>query len=91
MYVNVVLVQLLLQENLIPKVARNNWRDLGIQLNLSYDDLDAIEQDVVQGNVVPITEKILKKWAQSSRDPNELIEAIHNCELVAYAASLKKG
>ena len=88
-YVFVVL--LLLREKLIPKAAVTEYYNLGIELDLSGDDIRAIEKDVVQANVVESARDMLVKWLHKDGIARELIRAIHDSELVAYAASLKAG
>ena len=88
-YVFVVL--LLLREKLIPKAAVTEYYNLGIELDLSGDDIRAIEKDVVQANVVESARDMLVKWLQKGGIARELIRAIHDSELVAYAASLEAG
>ena len=88
-----MLVQLLLREKVIPKAAVIRFRDLGIELDLSGDDLDLIEQDVQQNPVVPITKKMLEDWLQLKAGAlvKDLSSAIHNVGLRAYAVALMKG
>lgn len=88
-----MLVQLLLREKVIPKAAVCRFRDLGIELDLSGDDLDLIEQDVQQNPVVSITTKMLEDWLQleGSASVKDLSTAIHNVGLKTYAVALMKG
>ena len=88
-----ILVQLLLREKVIPKAAVIKFRDLGIELDLSVDDLDLIEQDVQQNPVVPITTKMLEDWLQLEGGAlvKDLCTAIHNVGLKTYAVALMKG
>ena len=89
----VLLVRLFLQEKLIPKVAVCRWRDLGIELHLSGDDLDHIEQDVQQNPVVSIATKMLEDWLKVEEGAlvEDLITAIDTVGFKAYAATLNKG
>lgn len=65
---------------------------MGIELNLSGDDLEVMEQSVVQNDVVSITKRMLHDWVQSTDGTvNKLITALDNCDLKAYAVSLKNG
>ena len=84
---------LLLQEKVIPKAAVCEYFNLGIELDLSGDDIRAIEKDVVQADVTESARDMLVKWLQKSGGgiARELIRAIHDSDLVAYAASLKAG
>ena len=87
------IVQLLYRENVIPKAAVTNYYNLGIELDISGDDIRAIEQDVKQANVVKSARDMLVKWLESPKGgiASELIKAIHESGLVTYAASLQAG
>ena len=89
----VVLVQLLLREKVIPKAAVTRWRDLGIELDLSGEDLDLIQEDVQQNPVVSIATKMLEDWlkAKECALAEDLITAIDRIGLITYAVTLKKG
>ena len=69
------------------------WRNLGIELNLSVDELAVIKEDVQQNPVVRIATDVLGEWRQRERGTSakRLITAIHNVGYVAYAATLKEG
>ena len=87
------LVQLLLREKVIPNAAVCRFRDLGIELDLSGDDLDLIEQNVQQNPVIPIATKMLEDWLQLKGGAlvEDLSTAIHNVGLITYAVTLAKG
>ena len=87
------IVLLLLRENVIPKAAVCEYYNLGIELDISGDDIRAIEKDVVQANVVESCRDMLVKWLQKPDGgiASELIRAIKDSDLVTYAASLKAG
>ena len=86
-----VLVQSLLQEKIIPDSAVCEWSDLGIQLDISVEKLKKIEKDVNQEDVVVSTKNMLQFWKRKSGKASELIKAIEDSDLVAYADTLRKG
>ena len=72
--------------------AVTEWYDLGIELDIDPDKLDAIKKDVAKDSVGPITMKMLRDWCQRTGGlAGELITAIDKAGLVAYAATLIKG
>ena len=81
----------MLKEHVIPESASCEWSDLGIQLDISSDKLKKIEKDVNQEDVVVSAKKMLAYWKGKSGKGSELIKAIENCDLAAYAATLRKG
>ena len=60
-------------------------------MNVSGDDIRVIEKDVVQDNVVESTRAMLVKWLAGGGTATELIRAIRDSELEAYATTLEAG
>ena len=89
----VYIAQLLYQEDVIPKAAVCEYYNLGIELNVSGNEIRAIEKDVVQANVVDSCTDMLVKWLESPKGgiASELIRAIHDSGHVTYAAKLQAG
>lgn len=81
----------MLKQNIIPEGASCKWYDLGIQLKISSDTLEKIEKDVQQEDVVVSTKKMLIDWKRRAGKASELIKAIDDCDLKAYAATLREG
>ena len=81
----------MLKQNIIPESASCEWSDIGIQLDISSDKLKKIEKHVHQEDVVVSTKKMLTDRKCRAGKASELIKAIDDCDLKAYAATLREG
>ena len=81
----------MLKQNIIPESASCEWSDIGIQLDISSDKLKKIEKHVHQEDVVVSTKKMLTDRKRRAGKASELIKAIDDCDLKAYAATLREG
>ena len=83
----------MLREKVIPKAAVCEWRDLGIELDLSGEDLNLIEKNVPQNPVDLITKNMLEAWLKANESAlmEDLITAIDRVGLKTYAATLNQG
>ena len=76
---------------MIPQSAITVWKDLGIQLGISLEQLTLIKDSVHPGNVVVNCKEMLEAWIKKSGKTDELIRALKACELNAYAQEIEKG
>ena len=91
----IILDQLLIQGNVIPKAAVSQWKSLGTALGIQGDDLDIIEKKVIKDDVVTSTKRMLRQWVLQrglgGSSTKVLIKAIDSVGLVNAARILERG
>ena len=76
---------------MIPDSAIAEWNSLGIQLNITASRLARIQKNVTPGDVVVNCRAMLEAWKDISGKTDVLIQALKNCEYIAYADIVEKG
>ena len=88
------LVSEMYQREMITDEMKPKWKELGVQLRLSYGELNTIDEDATQKANETCGLKMLEKWRVQYGDaatPDKLITALKACGENRYAAQLQKG
>ena len=79
----------MISQEMVPK-----WKELGVQLGLSYGELGTIDENATQRANETCALQMLEMWRVQLGDaatPANLITALKACQQNRYAAKLHKG